>query len=101
FAIDLLTGANHHDIAFHFNPRMHSVVLNSYRNRTWDSSDERKGGPFVKGGAFDMIMFVKQEDYEVIVNGLNYCSFNHRIPVDKVTTLRIWGDVFINNFSII
>ncbi|KAI5089920.1 verrucotoxin subunit beta-like, partial [Silurus meridionalis] len=37
----------------------------------------------------------------VIVNGLKYCTFNHRIPVDKVTTLGIVGDVFMNKFSII
>ncbi|KAI5089921.1 verrucotoxin subunit beta-like [Silurus meridionalis] len=37
----------------------------------------------------------------VIVNGLKYCTFDHRIPVDKVTTLGINEDVFMNNFSII
>lgn len=36
-----------------------------------------------------------------MVNGLEYCTFNHRIPVDKVTTLGVRGDVFMNTVSII
>ncbi|XP_034158235.2 cytolytic toxin-alpha [Pangasianodon hypophthalmus] len=97
FKINLQTGPK--DIALHFNPRMNSVVLNSCRNGTWENYIETPGGPFVKGGAFDIIMAIKEEGYEVIVNGLEYCTFNHRMPVDKVTTLGIWGDVFMNNFG--
>ncbi|KAB5523552.1 hypothetical protein PHYPO_G00153830 [Pangasianodon hypophthalmus] len=99
FQIDLQTGPK--DIALHFNPRMHSVVLNSCRNGRWELQVDIQGGPFVKGGAFDIIMVIKPEGYEVIVNGLLYCTFNHRMPVDKVTTVRILGDVFMNIFSII
>ncbi|KAF4075339.1 hypothetical protein AMELA_G00233320 [Ameiurus melas] len=46
-----------YDIALHFNPRLNSncVIRNS----------ETPGGPFVKGGAFDIIIVVKPEGYEV------------------------------------
>ncbi|XP_060754280.1 verrucotoxin subunit beta-like [Neoarius graeffei] len=102
FEINLQTGLKYlHDIALHFNPRMHSVVLNSCRNGTWENYIETPGGPFVKGGAFDIIMVIKPEGYEVIVNGLGFCTFNHRFPLDKVTTLDIRGDVFMNTFGII
>ncbi|XP_060755532.1 galectin-4-like [Neoarius graeffei] len=80
---------------------MDSVVLNSCRNGTWESEESTTGGPFVKGGAFDIIMVIKPEGYEVIVNGLGFCTFNHRFPLDKVTTLDIRGDVFMNTFGII
>ncbi|KAB5513306.1 hypothetical protein PHYPO_G00249450 [Pangasianodon hypophthalmus] len=63
FQIDLQTGPK--DIALHFNPRMHSVVLNSCRNGTWETEVYIQGGPFVKGGAFDIIMVIKPEGYEV------------------------------------
>ncbi|KAI5629134.1 hypothetical protein C0J50_8033, partial [Silurus asotus] len=101
FEINLHTGANNQDVAFHFNPRMHSVVLDSCTNGKWGQQLEKPGGPFIRGGAFDIIMVVNPENYEVIVNGLKYCTFDHRIPVDKVTTLGIFGDVFMNKFSII
>ncbi|MCJ8748057.1 hypothetical protein PDJAM_G00160570 [Pangasius djambal] len=104
FEINLQTGPKYlHDIALHFNPRMYSysVALNSCRNGRWEHHIETPGGPFIKGGAFDIIMVIKPEGYEVIVNGLLYCTFAHRIPVDKVTTVDIRGDVFMNKFSII
>ncbi|XP_047658995.1 uncharacterized protein LOC113663839 isoform X3 [Tachysurus fulvidraco] len=98
FAINLQTGS---ETAFHFNPRMSSVVLNSHRNGTWDQNwVETPGGPFVCGAAFDIIMVVKPECYEVMVNGQVSYTFKHRIPVDKVTTLNINGDVFVNRFAI-
>ncbi|KAF4075338.1 hypothetical protein AMELA_G00233300 [Ameiurus melas] len=105
FEINLQTGPQYlHDIALHFNPRLYSnsVVCNSCRDGKWDGNHiETPGGPFVKGGAFDIIMVVKPEGYEVMVNGLEYCTYNHRIPVDKVTTLGIRGDVFMNTVRII
>ncbi|XP_053532311.1 cytolytic toxin-alpha isoform X1 [Ictalurus punctatus] len=104
FDINLQTGPNQlDDIALHFNPRLYSnsVVRNSRRNGSWEREEVTPGGPFVKGGAFDIIMVVKPEGYEVMVNGLEYCTFNHRIPVDKVTTLGVRGDVFMNTVSII
>ncbi|XP_017313557.1 cytolytic toxin-alpha [Ictalurus punctatus] len=101
FEINLQTEQKY--IALHFNPRLYSnsVVRNSHRNGSWEREEVTPRGPFVKGGAFDIIMVVKPEGYEVMVNGLEYCTFNHRIPVDKVTTLGVWGDVFMNTVSII
>lgn len=52
-------------IALHFNPRMPTVVLNSCRDGWWEDEERIKGGPFVEGGAFDIIMVIKPEAYEV------------------------------------
>ncbi|KAF5909296.1 verrucotoxin subunit beta-like, partial [Clarias magur] len=103
FEINFQTGPRYlHDIAFHFKPCMHSVLCNTCRNGKWDRNyTEIRGGPFVKGGAFDIIVVIKTECYEVIVNGLEYCKFNHRIPVEKVTTLDIRGDVFMKALRVI
>ncbi|XP_060717027.1 cytolytic toxin-alpha-like [Tachysurus vachellii] len=102
FEINLKTGlSDQDDIAFHFNPRMSSVVLNSRRNGTWDKNlVETPGGPFVCGAVFDIIVVIKPECYEVMVNGQVSYTFEHRIPVDKVTTLNIDGDVFMNSFAL-
>ncbi|KAK2818122.1 hypothetical protein Q7C36_022055 [Tachysurus vachellii] len=102
FSINLKTGlSDEDDIAFHFNPRMSSVVLNSRRNGTWDQNwVETPGGPIVCGAVFDIIVVIKPECYEVMVNGQVSYTFEHRIPVDKVTTLNIDGDVFMNSFAL-
>ncbi|XP_058236240.1 cytolytic toxin-alpha-like isoform X1 [Hemibagrus wyckioides] len=101
FEINLQTTPKYlHEIALHFNPRVDSVVLNSYRNGSWEHQEWASGNPFVQGAAFDIILVIKQERYEVMVNGLEYCTFQHRIPMDTVTTLDIRGEVFMNTFTI-
>ncbi|XP_053333638.1 cytolytic toxin-alpha-like [Clarias gariepinus] len=100
FAIDFQIDLK--NIAFHFNPRMQpkSVVLNSHREGKWHN-EEKHECPFVKGGAFDIIVGIKQECYEVIVNGLEFCTFKHRMPVDKVTSVGVREDVCMNIVHII
>ncbi|KAF5909282.1 verrucotoxin subunit beta-like, partial [Clarias magur] len=98
FAINLRTVND--DIAFHFNLCPDCMVFNSCRNGTWENPETASKDPFAKGGAFDIFMVVKPECYEVIVNGLGYATFNHRIPVEKVNSIQIRDDVFINNFGI-
>ncbi|XP_060715846.1 galectin-4-like [Tachysurus vachellii] len=101
FEINLQTGPkNPHDIALQLKRSMNSVVLNSCMNGTWGNEEKAPGGPFVGGAAFDIIMVIKPKCYEVMVNGLEYCKFKHRISVYKVTTLNISGDVFMNTFGI-
>ncbi|XP_060717036.1 galectin-related protein-like [Tachysurus vachellii] len=103
FEINLQTGPkNPHDIALQLKRSRDStdVVLNSCKYGTWGNEEKAPGGPFVGGAPFDIIMVIKPKCYKVMVNGLEYCKFKHRIPVDEVTTLNISGDVFMNTFGI-
>uniref|UniRef100_A0A3B1IF24 Galectin n=1 Tax=Astyanax mexicanus TaxID=7994 RepID=A0A3B1IF24_ASTMX len=73
------------DVALHFNPLIgQKVTLNSFRNGKWESEESASVEPFTRGG------------YEVFVNGVKHCMFKHRIPVEKVSTLNIGGDVSLN-----
>lgn len=38
---------------------------------------------------------------QVCVNGLQHCTFKHRIPLENVSTLGICGDVIINYFGFV
>ncbi|KAG7315928.1 hypothetical protein KOW79_020794 [Hemibagrus wyckioides] len=98
FAINLMAD---NDIAFHFNPRKNAVVYDSCRNGTWEKSIENPGGPFVNGGACDILYFINSTGYEIIVNGLPLSTFSHRFPIEKVNNIKIIGDVFMNNFSVV
>ncbi|XP_066511696.1 verrucotoxin subunit beta-like [Hoplias malabaricus] len=102
FSINLKTGQRtEDDIAFHFNPRTEeSVICNSFRNDQW-GIEEKFPMSFAKGGAFDMFIVVKPQCYEVILNGHTFCMFEHRMPVESVSVLKVAGDVFMNSFGII
>ncbi|XP_048033095.1 uncharacterized protein LOC125259488 [Megalobrama amblycephala] len=103
FEINFKTGqSSHDDIAFHFNPRMGSkVVMNSFGNKKWGAEESFSDNPFKKGQAFEMFIVIKSEGYQVYVNGKEQYTFRHRIPLEKVSALNIFGDVAVNLFGFI
>ncbi|XP_048025191.1 uncharacterized protein LOC125254573 [Megalobrama amblycephala] len=103
FEINFKTGqSSHDDIAFHFNPRMGSkVVMNSFGNKKWGAEESFSDNPFKKGQAFEMFIVIKSEGYQVYVNGKEQYTFKHRIPLEKVSALNIFGDVAVNLFGFI
>uniref|UniRef100_A0A8C2CV23 Galectin n=1 Tax=Cyprinus carpio TaxID=7962 RepID=A0A8C2CV23_CYPCA len=90
FEINFKTGpADKNDIAFHFNPRMGSkVVMNSLKNGKWGAEESVSDSPFKKGEAFEMF-FVR-------IKGQQHCMFKHRIPLEEVNTINIYGNVSIS-----
>ncbi|XP_060764608.1 cytolytic toxin-alpha-like [Neoarius graeffei] len=102
FEINYKTGPNDgDDIAFQFRPELKAVVCNSCKNGKWEDKESKEEALFAEGEIFDIIMIITQNAYEVTVNGREFCKFEHRIPVDKVSTLQIRGDVLMNTCAII
>ncbi|KAK9958284.1 hypothetical protein ABG768_010419 [Culter alburnus] len=103
FEINFKTGqSKDDDIAFCFNPRMENkVVMNSFRKGGWEAEESVSDNPFKKGQAFEMLTVIKSEGYQVYVNGKELYMFKHRIPLEKVSTLNINGDVAVNLFGFI
>ncbi|KAK2848358.1 hypothetical protein Q7C36_010040 [Tachysurus vachellii] len=82
------------DIAFHYNPRFGDLTtMNSFRNGNWEMEEKTDHNPFTKGGAFIILVIINSEGYEVFVNGLGHCTFKHRIPLEKVSTINVHGDI--------
>uniref|UniRef100_A0A672MWM6 Galectin n=1 Tax=Sinocyclocheilus grahami TaxID=75366 RepID=A0A672MWM6_SINGR len=79
FSISFQTGpTDKHDTAFHFNPRMdRKVVMNSFRNGKWGAEETN----------ICSILRIKGEQHSM---------FKHRIPLEKVTTINIYGNVSIS-----
>uniref|UniRef100_A0A3B1KFY5 Galectin n=1 Tax=Astyanax mexicanus TaxID=7994 RepID=A0A3B1KFY5_ASTMX len=84
FAINFKTGSSDgDDVALHFNPLIgQKVTLSSCRNGKWESEESASAEPFTRSSL-----------HHVFVNGVKHCMFKHRIPVEKVSTLNIGGDV--------
>ncbi|KAK3550479.1 hypothetical protein QTP86_029424 [Hemibagrus guttatus] len=102
FEINYKTGPNEgDDIAFHFKTELQNVVCDSYKNGKWEDKRSTEEVLFAKGEGFDIIMVITQNGYEVFVNGRGFYLFSHRIPVDRVSTLQIRGDVLIKTCAII
>ncbi|XP_053355709.1 uncharacterized protein LOC128527408 isoform X1 [Clarias gariepinus] len=103
FEINFKTGPTEaDDIAFHFNPRFgNCTALNSKRNGSWETQQNESDKPFTKGGSFQIFIAVKPDAYDVYVNGSKHCTFKHRLPLEKVSTLNFKGDVSLFIYGLI
>nr|XP_009292173.1 uncharacterized protein si:dkey-151j17.4 isoform X3 [Danio rerio] len=101
FEINFKTGqSGSDDIAFHFNPRMgQKVVMNSFRNGAWETEESVSDNPFTKGQHFKMLTAITSAGYQVYVNDKELCTFKHRLPLERLSTLNISGNVAINSLG--
>ncbi|XP_057684805.1 galectin-4-like [Corythoichthys intestinalis] len=105
FFVNLLCGQSESsDIAVHFNPRFDGwdkVVFNSRRDNAWDNEEKIRSMPFSKGDAFEIVITCSPHDYQFKVNGKDFYTFKHRLPLAKVCAIQIGGDVAIQSINVI
>lgn len=90
--------ALHFDVRFSFGSSRNVVIRNTFINGDWGEEDDSQGlFPFCPGVSFDMMILVEPYCFMIAVNNQHYAGFNHRImPISRVNTLEITGDVQIN-----
>ncbi|KAM9733859.1 galectin-4-like isoform 2-T2 [Menidia menidia] len=105
FFINLLCGESESsDVALHFNPRFDGwdkVVVNSRRGGSWGDEEKIRKMPFSKGEAFEMVVLVTSEGFQIKVNGKEFFLFPHRLPVEQVRAMQISGDVQVQTINVI
>ncbi|XP_061538298.1 galectin-4-like [Phycodurus eques] len=105
FFVNLLCGPSESsDIALHFNPRFDGrdkVVFNSRQNNTWDAEEKIRDMPFGKGEAFEMVAVCSAQGYQFKINGKDFHTFKHRLPLARVCGMQIGGDVSIQTINVI
>ncbi|KAM8952254.1 galectin-4-like [Pelodytes ibericus] len=93
------------DIAFHFNPRFdgkNRVVCNSFSGGSWGREEKKKDSfPFHKGQHFELVIFVNGANYQVNVNGSRFYEYIHRVPLERVQSVHVEGDVTIQSLSVV
>ncbi|XP_067393808.1 galectin-9 [Emydura macquarii macquarii] len=99
FHINFQCGSSQHpksDIAFHFNPRFEEggyVVCNTFERQSWGKEERKYQMPFFKGHPFEIRILVKYNSFLVTVNGSHFVEYKHRIPLSRVDTIAVSGDV--------
>ncbi|KAG9478235.1 hypothetical protein GDO78_013305 [Eleutherodactylus coqui] len=106
FCVNFLCGQmDGADIAFHFNPRFDGkdrVVFNTFQSGSWGGEEKKKDGfPFHKGKHFELVFFINPACFQVNVNGSPFYEFQHRIPLERVESVQVEGDVTIQSLSIV
>ncbi|XP_007892090.1 galectin-8-like isoform X1 [Callorhinchus milii] len=105
FQVDFQCGSSEKpraDVALHFNPRFRRsgcVVCNTLEHEKWGREEIKYEMPLKKGEPFEIIFLVLVDRFKVAVNGKHFLEYQHRISVNRVDTLGIYGTVHIQNIA--
>ncbi|XP_051900193.1 galectin-4-like isoform X6 [Pristis pectinata] len=101
FGVDFMCGCcekPRSDVAFHFNVRYDesTVVCNTLERERWGTEERKPHIPINAGSYFELIVKTQSYCFQVSVNGQHFLEYNHRLPLVRVDTLKISGDVHVN-----
>ncbi|XP_030761682.1 galectin-4-like [Sitophilus oryzae] len=103
FRVDLQTGEGRgsKDIPFHCSARLNEgvIVRNSKSNNVWDA-EARDGSLSLRPGQrFVINISVEVDKYVVSINGQFFCEYPHRIPLNQVSHLSVYGDCSVESVT--
>ncbi|XP_049834573.1 galectin-6-like isoform X1 [Schistocerca gregaria] len=101
FSVNLACGSEPtSDIALHVNPRFDErrLVRNVRMAGTWGEEESSASWPFPMGRQlpFALLIYATTDVYYIAINGRHYCTYTHRIPLQKVQVVHISGDVEVD-----
>ncbi|XP_073340225.1 galectin-8-like [Pagrus major] len=102
FQMDLSSGCStkpRSDVALHFSPRFKGspcVVCNSLLQESWGKEETLHQLPYKRGAPFETIILVHDDIFKVAVNGAHLLEFKHKIPLNRVDTFSISGNVRVH-----
>ncbi|XP_039387785.1 galectin-8 isoform X1 [Mauremys reevesii] len=107
FQVDFQCGSStkpRADVAFHFNPRFKrsgSIICNTLEKEKWGWEEITYQMPFQKGKPFKIVFMVLKDKFQVSVNEKHLLLYNHRINLERIDTLGIYGKVQIQTIQFV
>ncbi|XP_036715061.1 galectin-12 isoform X4 [Balaenoptera musculus] len=102
FQVDFQCGCSLHprpDIAIHFNPRFHTtkphVICNTLHGGRWQAEARWPHLALQRGTSFLILFLFGNEEMKVSVNGQHFLHYRYRLPLSRVDTLGIYGDILV------
>ncbi|ETE57412.1 Galectin-9C, partial [Ophiophagus hannah] len=97
----VLKSCRRSDVAFHFNVRFdeNCIVCNSHEKGSWQEEERKYDMVFRKGHPFEIRFLVNISSFVVLVDGKLYLEFKHRIPLSRVDTIGISGELDVVSIS--
>ncbi|KFO29423.1 Galectin-12 [Fukomys damarensis] len=87
------------DIIIHFNPRFHTsrphVICNTLHRGHWQTEARWPGLALQRGTGFLILFLFGNEEVKVSVNGQHFLHYRYRLPLSRVDTLGIFGDILV------
>uniref|UniRef100_A0A914UNN8 Galectin n=1 Tax=Plectus sambesii TaxID=2011161 RepID=A0A914UNN8_9BILA len=103
FAINLQCGPSMNprdDIALHISPRFEGpvskVIRNSLQGGQWGIEENFGHFPFAPDAPFEILVMVEADLFKIAINGQHFTEFRHRMPLGRINTLAIDGDLHLH-----
>lgn len=107
FHVDLSSGCSTKppsDIALRFSPHFGSppcVVCSSLLQGSWGQEETLHQLPYRRGAPFETVILVQNGAFKVAVNGSHLLEYKHKIPLNRVDTFSVTGDVKVHAIGFI
>uniref|UniRef100_A0A8C8SF38 Galectin n=1 Tax=Pelusios castaneus TaxID=367368 RepID=A0A8C8SF38_9SAUR len=107
FQVDFQCGSStipRADVAFHFNPRFKRsghIVCNTLQEERWGREEITYEMPFQKGKPFEIVFMVLKNKFQVSVDQKHLLLYNHRVNLERIDTLGIYGKVQIQTIGFV
>ena len=72
-------------------PKENSIVRNHFFNKQYGCEELCGGCPVRPHESFEITIVAEADLYKVLVNGQNFCTFNHRLSMDLAKFIYIRG----------
>ncbi|KAF5275171.1 hypothetical protein FQR65_LT04203 [Abscondita terminalis] len=97
FNINLHCGSPPSDIALHVSVRLLQsyIARNSFEDGEWGKEEDSGNLTIAPGEHFEILILCDPTSYKIAVNGNHFGEFQHRIPFNGVSHLKIDGTVAI------
>nr|XP_004656631.1 galectin-12 isoform X1 [Jaculus jaculus] len=87
------------DVAVHFSPRFHTTkphaICNTLHGGRWQRETRWPGLALKRGASFLILFLFENEEVKVSVNGRHFLHYRYRLPLSRVDTLGIFGDILV------
>ncbi|XP_031625378.1 galectin-9-like [Contarinia nasturtii] len=110
FRVDLKTGSHvpdnvddntDDDVNFHLSVRpLYGISRNHMTEDGWGEEEHDDECPIAHGAEFKMVILVEEDKFKVVINDLDFCDFQHRMPLSLAKFLYINGEVKIHYIKI-
>ncbi|XP_070257864.1 galectin-10-like [Myotis yumanensis] len=88
------------DIAFSFRVYFgKEVVMNFRKKGNWGQEMKSPAMPFRDGQPFELVISVKQQEFQVTVNGTPCYNFTHQLDPKTVRMILVWRDVSLTDVT--
>ncbi|KAF2904026.1 hypothetical protein ILUMI_02123 [Ignelater luminosus] len=103
FCSNLQCGSSHFDdIALHILVRLNEgrIIVKCQQFGTWQDGYIYDNTDIFRGQQFEILVICELTVFKIGVNGQHLCEFPHKVPYERVSHIRVEGDVSVAQISV-